>query len=191
MQTPIFMDNVINSTEQSSTERVHQNYSTARTDPKMFLRWCRNEFKARFHKDVVFVVKHDYSDVRSMVAFLDSYLTNDLRIRFGRTSAFYNQITTVVNSKSRKRDMVDARHMVARLLKDTGTTLSQIGLLLGGRDHTTVLNSLQVHEDLYETSSIYRNHYEHLKQLCINEGFIFTPDSIENYSEPAVCSAEL
>lgn len=58
-------------------------------------------------------------------------------------------------SKSRKKEIVTARFMYcvyARAL--TGLSLKSIGLNLGGRDHTTVLNALQTVKDLLDTRDV-------------------------------------
>jgi chromosomal replication initiation ATPase DnaA len=51
-------------------------------------------------------------------------------------------------SKSRKRDSVFARQVVAYFLREnTQLTLRDIGLMLGDRDHTTVIHSIQTIRD--------------------------------------------
>jgi chromosomal replication initiator protein len=51
-------------------------------------------------------------------------------------------------SKSRKRDAVFARQVVAYFLREnTQLTLRDIGLMIGGRDHTTIIHSIQTIRD--------------------------------------------
>lgn len=42
----------------------------------------------------------------------------------------------------RERNLVEARAVVARLLKDRGFSTTQTGRYLGGRDHSTIVNLL-------------------------------------------------
>lgn len=49
----------------------------------------------------------------------------------------------------RDRPVVTARHVAARLLRDcTNMSLPSIGRALGGRDHTSIINSLRRYNDL-------------------------------------------
>jgi hypothetical protein len=177
--------------EKSVTSVNPEHVTTARQDPETFLRWCKKEFRQRFHKNVFFIVQNDERDARNMAEFLDSYMTNELRAAYGANSLFFQELKTIIRNKSRRRELVDARHMIMRLLHDTNITLVQIGIIMGGRDHTTVIHGLKQHENLYDTNTAYRKQYEHLKYLCISEGYIFTADSIKDYAESTVCIAEL
>lgn len=48
-----------------------------------------------------------------------------------------------IKSRSRRREVVNARHIYCYVLKtETNMTLKAIGETLNGRDHTTVLNSV-------------------------------------------------
>lgn len=56
-----------------------------------------------------------------------------------------------LKSKGRARRLVMARCILANYLKThTVLTLKQIGRILGGRDHTTVLYNLSLYKDLLE-----------------------------------------
>jgi chromosomal replication initiator protein len=51
--------------------------------------------------------------------------------------------------RSRKREIVYARHLLAYTMYRTGLySLKYIGLKIGGRDHATIINSRSVVEDL-------------------------------------------
>lgn len=177
--------------ESSVTNVKPSQFTTARIDPDVFLRWCRDEFKARFHKDVFFIVQNTERDARALANFLDDYLTTEIRHTLGGESQFFRELKSIMRTSSRKREIVDRRHIAMKLLNETNITLTQIGILCGGRDHSTVIHALHAFEDQYETNTAYRNMYDNLKQLCISQGFIFTPDAIKDYPESAVCSAEL
>lgn len=50
-----------------------------------------------------------------------------------------------VKSKSRKHEIMTPRHWCMWFLKQkTSLTLKEIGDIMGGRDHTTVINSIQI-----------------------------------------------
>jgi chromosomal replication initiator protein len=73
----------------------------------------------------------------------------------------YNVSALKLKSMSRKRELVDARHMAIYLML-TYTKLSQksIGLLFGGRDHATIINSKKVTKNLIDTDRIIKGNYE-------------------------------
>lgn len=65
------------------------------------------------------------------------------------------------NSKSRKRELVLARQSAMALCKKyTSQSVSRIGMLIGGRDHATVLHALKSVENLLETDADFRSRYE-------------------------------
>ena len=60
-----------------------------------------------------------------------------------------------LNSKSRKRNIVQARQMVMHLAKKhTNHSLSEIGFILGKKNHATVLYAIKSIQNLIETDSI-------------------------------------
>lgn len=58
-----------------------------------------------------------------------------------------------VISNSRKREYCEARHIICDMLyHDLHLTQQEIGDMLGGRDHTTIINSLnKIHDWCYDT----------------------------------------
>lgn len=71
-----------------------------------------------------------------------------------------------VASKSRVRDVANARHIAMYLSKQmTKKSLSEIGRVIGGRDHATVLHSCSVVNDLMETDKDFRSHVEEIERL--------------------------
>jgi len=63
---------------------------------------------------------------------------------------FFNIKTGDLCGKSRKKDLVTARHFAAYLLlTETGLPLEEVGRLLGGRDHTSIMHARdKIHTDL-------------------------------------------
>lgn len=66
-----------------------------------------------------------------------------------------------IKSRSRKRELVEARQIAMTLLKsETKMTLKTIGSFFSGRDHTTVIHAINTVEDLTETDKLFRRKYE-------------------------------
>jgi chromosomal replication initiator protein len=66
-------------------------------------------------------------------------------------------------SRSRKRECVESRHLMAYIIKrKTRFSLKHIGERLGGRDHTTIIHSVRTFEDLFETDSVFRERSENI-----------------------------
>jgi len=49
---------------------------------------------------------------------------------------------SVLRGSCRRRTLVKVRRKAARVLRDAGCSLPEIGRILGGRNHTTVMNLL-------------------------------------------------
>lgn len=61
-----------------------------------------------------------------------------------------------VISKSRKPDYADARRIFAVIIKSNfKVSLRDIGDILGGRDHATIISSIKKHDELYESNKKY------------------------------------
>lgn len=76
----------------------------------------------------------------------------------------YNVSVNQIKSKNRHRRLVEARHVISWVLvKKIGMTLSEVGKkYLGGRDHTTVINSLSRFNDIYDTEEEFKNKADEL-----------------------------
>ena len=75
-----------------------------------------------------------------------------------------------VKSKTRKREIVQARQISMYFAKDlTKASLKNIGMYFGGRDHSTVIHACQTVNDLIETDKKFRFDVEELsKRIKIN-----------------------
>lgn len=61
-------------------------------------------------------------------------------------------------SKKKTRTIAEARHIIAKCLRDKCKLgVSKIGELLSKRDHTTAIHSINVYNDLYETNDVFRD----------------------------------
>ena len=70
------------------------------------------------------------------------------------------------NSKTRKREVVYARQAAMHLCKKyTTQSVSRIGLVVGGRDHATVLHALKSVDDLLETDNEFKAKYEQAESM--------------------------
>jgi chromosomal replication initiator protein len=75
-----------------------------------------------------------------------------------------------VKSKTRKREIVQARQISMYFAKDlTKSSLKTIGMHFGGRDHSTVIHACQTVNDLIETDKKFKSDVEELtKRIKIN-----------------------
>ena len=56
-------------------------------------------------------------------------------------TAYHMGVTVAdIKGNSRFRDVSQARHVAGWLLRESGHTLMEVGALLGGKDHTTVMH---------------------------------------------------
>ena len=76
----------------------------------------------------------------------------------------------LVKSKTRKREIVQARQISMYFAKDlTKASLKTIGMHFGGRDHSTVIHACQTVNDLMETDKKFKSDVEELtKRIKIN-----------------------
>lgn len=83
-----------------------------------------------------------------------------------RTSEYFNVPMDDIYSKSRKASFVLARQTAMYLAQElTNTTTSRIGLLIGKRNHATVLHAIKQCKDRLETDKSYRAKVEELTQI--------------------------
>jgi len=83
------------------------------------------------------------------------------RLVLSTVAKWYGVSINDIKGKSRRREHVVPRHTVCSLLKSyAGCTLKQIGVMIGNRDHATVINSLQVHDNLLFTEPSYKRLYD-------------------------------
>ncbi|MBE0663304.1 MAG: chromosomal replication initiator protein DnaA [Bacteroidales bacterium] len=76
---------------------------------------------------------------------------------------FFNIPSEVINSKTRKREIVQARQLAMYFAKKhTKASLATIGLHCGNKDHATVLHACRTVNNLIETDKQFRNYVEEL-----------------------------
>jgi len=76
---------------------------------------------------------------------------------------FFNIPVEVINSKTRKREIVQARQLAMYFAKKhTKASLATIGLHCGNKDHATVLHACRTVNNLIETDKQFRSYVEEL-----------------------------
>jgi hypothetical protein len=85
-------------------------------------------------------------------------------------TGYYGVTWSKLVSKNRKRELVQPRQVLMYLMSAfTQLSLSEVGIRLGGRDHTTVIHSREKVKDLMDTDENYRAEIQHLIKL-ISDG---------------------
>lgn len=78
---------------------------------------------------------------------------------------FYGVATELLSAKTRKREIVTARHVAMFFSKQlTSHSLKSIGLRFGGRDHSTVIHACNTIEDRIELEPAFREEVGEIKQ---------------------------
>ena len=73
--------------------------------------------------------------------------------------SFFNLSSESLMSKTRKREIVQARQIAMYLSKShTKASLASIGAQIGGKDHATVLHACKTVKDLIETDKHFRQY---------------------------------
>ncbi len=80
-------------------------------------------------------------------------------------ASYYNLPIELLAGKTRKHEIVLARQVAMYLAKQlTNLSLKSIGSHFGGRDHTTVLHSIQMIENYFDTDKTVTESVEHLQR---------------------------
>ncbi|NCC72258.1 MAG: chromosomal replication initiator protein DnaA [Sphingobacteriia bacterium] len=81
-------------------------------------------------------------------------------------SQYFGLSIDEMNSKTRKRNIVQARQLAMYFSKEhTKASLTTIGLQCGNKDHATVLHSCRTVKNLIETDKDFKNYVEELDRL--------------------------
>ena len=82
------------------------------------------------------------------------------------TVCFYCKITKLeLLERTRKMIIVDARKLVAKILRDSNYTFSAIGKLLGNIDHASIIHYCRSAENLIKTDKVFRTSYENIVEI--------------------------
>ena len=86
-----------------------------------------------------------------------------------------------IESRSRKRDIIDARRLYCGILRNVfGLTFHQIGEMLN-KNHATIVHSIKIHDNFVKILKSYKKNYEEIESM-----FYLS----ENYYEHEVLSVE-
>jgi len=78
--------------------------------------------------------------------------------------------TEQILSKVRKREIVDARHIFCKILRNEfGYPYVKIGEIVNGRDHTTAIHSVTTCNDRCKTEEGYKEHYNDIVNLIFSK----------------------
>lgn len=89
---------------------------------------------------------------------------------FNAVSKYYRIKTTLIKSKTRQQSIAFPRQVLMYLLKDElGLSLNEIGSLLGGRDHTTILHGIEKINNLLLVKDSVKNDLLAIKNLIVNK----------------------
>ncbi|MBO5126789.1 MAG: chromosomal replication initiator protein DnaA, partial [Clostridia bacterium] len=76
----------------------------------------------------------------------------------------YGLDASLIHTKSRKRDVVQARQVAMYLAKNnTELSTAKIGVLIGGKDHATVLHACKTIKELREVDKAFRSDIDELQ----------------------------
>ena len=77
---------------------------------------------------------------------------------------YYNVAVDLLSAKTRRREIVQARHLAMYFCKQlTEQPLKTIGLRFGGRDHSTVIHACKAVEDRHDTDMAFRKELEEVR----------------------------
>jgi chromosomal replication initiator protein len=105
----------------------------------------------------------DESDRTALISLdeLESYFTPFLPIRYDKV--------VHLKQKLRIREITELRSIFCFLARNMSYSLKTIGEYLNGRDHTTVIHSVNTFKDLIETCPVFREKYhrvlDNIKQI--------------------------
>ncbi len=78
---------------------------------------------------------------------------------------YFNMPAEVINSKTRKREIVQARQIAMFFAKSlTKSSLATIGSQIGGKDHATVLHACKTVNNLIETDKRFRGYIDEIEK---------------------------
>lgn len=82
----------------------------------------------------------------------------------------------ILTSPWRKREICELRHIAMELIrKNTSLSLVNIGVELGGRDHSSVISGITKVNDLFDTDKQFRDKYLQVQYLLSAEFELTNP----------------
>jgi chromosomal replication initiator protein len=109
---------------------------------------------------------------RQMIDKFVKNTTREISIDFIQkvVSDYFNLPLELLKSKTRKREVVQARQIAMFFAKSmTKSSLASIGLQCGGKDHATVLHACRTVNNLIETDKKFRVYIEEIEKKIGNQ----------------------
>jgi chromosomal replication initiator protein len=152
-----------------------------------------NELALYLDKDTMLTIAGRYTDIRNIDGFLSKLRFSrtldangltpmDLLNRDGlqdtlcpkvvisRCASYFGISPEDIVGKSRDKRCTLARHTAIFLCKELlGLSLVQTGRVFGGRNHSSVLNSIRRIKQLCDSDNVAHKHVEEVKKLCLNQ----------------------
>ena len=117
------------------------------------------------HKDIT--VELAESITGKIVGEQENEVSTDLIIK--TVCEYFNITREMMTSKSRKRDIVQARQIAMYECRNLvpGCSLSTIGSELGGKDHATVLHACNTVQNLMSTDKLFRQWVDDIESMVV------------------------
>lgn len=81
---------------------------------------------------------------------------------------YFSIKANLIKGKKRTKEVVEARHMVMLILRnDLEIPLKEVGRIMGGRDHTTVMHAVDKMEKVVDSSERHRGDYASVKKRVL------------------------
>ena len=109
---------------------------------------------------------------RQMIDKFVKNTTREISIDFIQkvVSDYFNLPLDLLKSKTRKREVVQARQIAMFFAKSmTKSSLASIGLQCGGKDHATVLHACRTVNNLLETDKKFRVYIDEIEKKIGNQ----------------------
>jgi chromosomal replication initiator protein len=109
---------------------------------------------------------------RQMIDKFVKNTTREISIDFIQkiVSDYFNLPLELLKSKTRKREVVQARQIAMFFAKSmTKSSLASIGLQCGGKDHATVLHACRTVNNLIETDKKFRVYIDEIEKKIGNQ----------------------
>lgn len=98
-------------------------------------------------------------NVKITMKYFSKLINVPVEVVIKETCDVYKIDTSEIVRRTRKKDVCSARHTICWVLvKKFGMSRSAVAKkVLGGRDHTTIINSLHKFDNLYETEDTFKD----------------------------------
>lgn len=155
---------------------------------KKLIEQFKEAFKEKLGYEPVVITKTTDSSNEEKVPLMS------LEVLKQHFSPFLPQVfTRTINleSKYRKRELVELRNIYCYLAKQMGYSLKTIGDSIGNRDHTTIIHNITSFKNLMETNDTFREKYTTIINFIksyYEPSALDNIDQVQRQPEPALFS---